>query len=587
MTKKTLSNLLQAARPTATTDRVSQGRRNFLRTATAGSAAAASLGLAACGGGTDNPPVAFEHGVASGDPLASAVILWTRVSTPSTADIPLTWQIATDANFAGIVASGSINATAASDYTAKVDATGLQAATSYFYRFLAFNSISSPVGRTRTTAAASATPASVRLAVFSCSNYPTGFFNVYAEAARRNDFDAIVHLGDYIYEYERGGFASGNAAALGRLSEPANEIVSLQDYRRRHAQYKTDVDSRALLALAPLIAVWDDHEFTNDAYMTGAENHQSATEGTFAARRAAAVQAYHEWMPTRVNAANPDIIYRSFNFGNLVSLHMLDTRIIGREQQLDYANFLTPTGVNAAAFTAAVGNPARQLLGTTQTAFLQNAMTQSAATWQVLGQQVLMGRMNIPAPILFEALQPGTGVSVSTYSQIATLAATNPAALTAQQRAILAQPSIPYNLDAWDGYAAARETVLGMARALNRNLVVLAGDTHNAWASDLMDISNNPIGVEFATSSVTSPGFEEFLPLENPATLAASLAQLIGPLVYTDTARRGYMLLTATSGECRADWIFVNTISSRTYTASVGQSLRTLPGAANRRVVPV
>ncbi|MFM9879478.1 MAG: alkaline phosphatase D family protein [Burkholderiaceae bacterium] len=589
MTHKTaLSNLLQARRPRPASENVSQGRRNFLRGATAGTAAAATLGLAACSGSEDLS-VAYDHGVASGDPLPNAVIVWTRITVPGTPDVNMTWQVATDAAFANIVSSGTVVATAARDYTVKADATGLQPATNYFYRFVSFNNVASPAGRTRTAAAATSAPASVRFAVFSCSNYPTGFFNVYAEAARRNDFDAILHLGDFIYEYERGGFASTNAATLGRLVEPANEIVSLADYRRRHAQYKTDPDSRALLALAPLIAVWDDHEFTNDAYMTGAENHQSTTEGSFAARRAVAVQAYHEWMPTRVNATNPDIIYRSFNFGNLVSLHMLDTRIIGRELQLDYNNFINPTtgALDAAGFTAAVSSPTRQLLGATQTTFLQNALTASTATWQVLGQQILMGRMNIPAPILFEALNPGTGVSVTTYSQLATRAVTNSPPLTPQEQAILAQPSIPYNLDAWDGYAAARETVLGTARALNRNLVVLAGDTHNAWASDLLDISNNQVGVEFATSSVTSPGFEEFLPNENPAVLGASLPQLIGPLVYTDTSRRGYMLLTATATECRADWIFVNTIASRTFTATVGRSLRTLPGAGNRRVVEV
>ena len=416
--------------------------------------------------------------------------------------------------------------------------------------------------------------------MFSCANYPAGYFNVYAEAARRSDLDATVHLGDYLYEYARGGYASANAEQLGRLVQPAGEILSLADYRARHAQYRTDPDLQALHAVAPMIAIWDDHEIANDTWANGAENHQSATEGSFATRKAAAMQAYHEWMPTR--NAQPELIYRSFQFGDLVALHMLDTRAIGREEQLDYNNYITASGIDAAGFTAAVGNPARQLMGSTQTQWLQQQMAASSATWQVLGQQVLMGRMNVPAPLLLHFNNPATGVSLSQYSALVAKAQTAPATLTPAEQAILAQPSIPYNLDAWDGYQAARETVLGTARSLGKNLVVLSGDTHNAWANELADMNGNAVGVEFATSSVSSPGFEEYLPKENPAMLAGAFQQLIKTLKYCDTARRGYMLLTATATECRADWVYVNTITSRNYTASTDKSLKVLAGASGR-----
>ncbi len=556
------------------------GRRRFVRQVALGAAAISGLALAGCGGNDDDPAVSFSHGVASGDPLSDRIMLWTRVTSGTTADVPVRWEVASDSTFATLVASGDATAAAARDYTVKVDAGGLAAGRTYYYRFRAYGT-TSVAGRTRTLPAAGV--AQVKLAVFSCANYPAGYFNVYAEAAKRSDFDATVHLGDYIYEYARDGYASTQAAALGRLSEPANEILSLADYRRRHAQYRSDTDLQALHAAAPMIAVWDDHEVANDTYLTGAENHQPATEGDFAVRKAAAIQAYHEWMPTR--SAQPALIYRSFDFGNLVALHMLDTRLIGRDKQLSYTDYFTATGLDAAAFTAAVGNPTRQLMGSTQTTWLQQQMAASTATWQVLGQQVLMARMNIPAPILLETLSPGTGVSVSQYAAIAGKAATAPATLTATEKAILAQPAIPYNLDAWDGYQAARETVLGMARGLDKNLVVLAGDTHNGWASDLLDASQRQVGVEFATSSVTSPGFEEYLPGENPATLAASLTQLIGPLQYCDTARRGYMVLTATATECRAEWTYVNTVTSRSYTAVTDKALKVLPGAANRKIV--
>jgi alkaline phosphatase D len=575
--KKPLTNLL--SRPV--TD--APGRRRFLHdvaTGAAGAVALSTVGVAGCGSDDDNPiAVNFSHGVASGDPLIDRVMLWTRTSAEDARDIPVRWEIATDTAFASIVASGEAAATAARDHIVKVDATGLRAGTTYFYRFRAYNSVS-PTGRTRTLPTGSV--AQVKLAVFSCSNYPAGYFNVYADAAKRNDLDATVHLGDYIYEYSATGYASANAVALGRVSDPSNEILTLTDYRKRYSQYRRDVDLQALHAAAPMIVVWDDHELANDAYATGAENHTPATEGDFALRKAAALQAYHEWMPTRVS--QPDVIYRSFDFGNLVSLHMLDTRVVGRDKQLDYSTYFKPTGFDSAAFVADVGNPTRQLLGTAQTTWLQQRMSASTATWQVLGQQVLMGRMNIPAPILAEAITPGSGVSLAQYSAIA---AKPPATLTATEQAILAQPSIPYNLDAWDGYAAARETVFATAKNLNKNLVVLAGDTHNAWASDLKDLVNAAIGVEFGTPSVTSPGFETFFPNDPPALVAGGLTQLIGPLEYADTARRGYMVITATPNECRADWVYVSTIASRTYTSVADKALRTLPGAANRKLVAV
>lgn len=559
-------------------------RRHFVRGAVVLSALGGSSLLSACGGGDDAPAVGFSHGVASGDPLSDRVILWTRVLAVDSSDkrdIPVRWEMASDAAFTSIVANGQALATAAADFTVKVDASGLQAGTRYWYRFKAYGATSA-AGRTKTLPGSSATQ--VKLAVFSCSNYPAGYFHAYADAAKREDLDAALHLGDYIYEYGRGGYASSKAASMGREVLPATEILALADYRARYAQYRSDADLQALHAAVPMIAVWDDHEFANDAYMTGADNHQSATEGDWAARKAAAMQAYHEWMPIRTGASR-ELIYRSFNFGSLLSLHMLDTRIVGRDKQLDYASYIGASGFNATAFATDIAKADRQLMGATQTAWLQQQMAASTATWQVLGQQVLMGRMNIPAPILFEANNPGSGVSVSAYAAIVAKAQTAPATLTATEKAILAQPSIPYNLDAWDGYAAARETVLATARQLNKNLVVLAGDTHNSWANDLQDLAGNQVGVEFATTSVSSPGFEEYLPGENPTVLAAALSQLIGPLQYCDTSRRGYLLLTATSAECRADFVYVSSVFERSYTATTGASWKVLPGSSQRKLI--
>jgi len=555
---------------------LADGRRGFLRGA--GAAALGSLALAACSSADDPPPVSFEHGVASGDPLADRVVLWTRITTPVERRVTVGWEVSPDAGFAAIVARGSVETHPGYDWTVKVDATGLTAGRRYWYRFLVGETVS-PVGRTRTLPAPGASR--VRLAVFSCSNFPAGYFHAYAEAARRDDLDAALHLGDYLYEYGRDGYASAGAQALGRLSEPPVELLTLAHYRRRHAQYRTDPDLQALSAAVPMIAVWDDHEIANDAWREGAQNHQP-DEGDYALRRAAALQAYHEWMPTRVIRA--DAIWRSFDFGGLVALHMLDTRIAGRDRPLDYAAYFGASGFDAAGFTAAVSAPQRQLLGAEQTTWLQQRLAASGATWQVLGQQVLMARMNIPAPILSNALFPGTGVTVAQYAAIAQKAQAAPATLSPQEQAILAQPAIPYNLDAWDGYAVARETVLATAAALDRNLVVLAGDTHNAWASDLIDAGGRRVGVEFATPSVSSPGFETVFPDEQPVVLAASLVQLIGPLRYADTARRGFMVVTATATECTCEWVYVSAVTARAYTASTSPTLRVRPGAAGRRI---
>ena len=461
-------------------------RREFLRGLALGAVAAGSVGLVGCGGGgsedDSSDDTTFAHGVASGDPLADRVVLWTRVSGTALEAVEVGWQVAADAAFGTIVASGTATTGPATDFTVKVDAAGLQPGLSYWYRFRAAG-VDSPVGRTRTLPAAGVQQ--VRLAVFSCASYPSGFFNAYAHAALREDLDAIVHLGDYLYEAERGGYGSINAVALGREVEPEGETVTLADYRTRYAQYRRDRDLQALHAAHPVIAVWDDHEVADDAWRDGAANHQANTEGAFAARKAAAIQAYHEWLPTRVEA--PERLWRGFDFGNLVSLHMLDTRLAGRDEQLDYGDYLGDLGLDGPAFTAAVDDPQRQLLGAEQTAWLQQRLAASTATWQVLGQQVLMARMSIPAPILFDVLAPGTGTSFSAYALLAANARLDPASLTPDEQAILAQASIPYNLDAWDGYGAARETVLEAARSRDHNLVVLAGDTHNAWASDLLD----------------------------------------------------------------------------------------------------
>lgn len=560
-------------------------RRQFIRNFAATTAAASTtLALSACGGAGIAPVYAtFEHGIASGDPLSDRVIIWTRV-TPSSnydgRDFELTWQVASDDQFTKIVKSGSIVTGASRDFTAKVDVSGLSANTVYFYRFN-FDSRLSPVGRTKTLPIGSVQQ--VKLAVVTCSNYPAGYFHVYAEVAKLTELDAVIHLGDYIYEYPRDGYASQDAASLNRQVEPKTEIVTLSDYRSRYAIYRGDADLQAVHAKHPFITVWDDHEFANDTWIGGAENHDPASEGPFSARRAAALQAYNEWMPIRLpDAAKNDRIYRSFDFGSLVALHMLDTRLIGRDKQLSYANYMGTNGAfDAVKFTTDMSNPARQLMGAEQTTWLQSQLAKSSATWQILGQQVLMARMNIPAPLVLGQ------ISFSDYTTLLGKAQLAPASLTVAEKTILAQPAIPYNLDAWDGYVVARETVFATAKNLDKNLIALAGDTHNTWASDLSDLSGNAIGVEFGVTSVTSPGFEEVFAKEDPAKVAAGLEQIVGRLVYAETKSRGFMIVTATPTETRSEWRYVNTVKAKTYSVVSGKTLKVLPGKANRKLLAV
>lgn len=564
-------------------------RRQFIRNVTVGAAAAtgaislvsfqslanpgpADASAQDLAGGASSP---FRHGVASGDPLADRVILWTRITPERPGPQTVMWEIAQDADFRLVRGAGVAITGPERDYTVKVDAVGLAPDTVYFYRFRTSMGFSR-TGRTRTLPAGPVEQ--VKLVVFSCSNYPAGYFHSYREAARVEGVHAAVHLGDYLYEYQRGGYASEDAAALGREVEPAHELLALDDYRQRHAQYRGDADLQALHAALPFICVWDDHELCNDACREGADNHDPDTEGDFFARRAAAMQAYHEWLPIR--APDPtDLlkIARSFDFGDLVSLHMLETRHIARDKQLSYGDYLSGDGsLDEARFARDLNDPTRQLIGEAQTAWLEESLIRSPARWQVLGQQVLMARMHVPAPVALDQL------GVSEYLALRDKAAITPTVLSGEERVQLASSTLPNNLDAWDGYPAARETVLGLARDLDKNLVVLAGDTHNAWASNLADSSGTPVGVEFATASVSSPGLEEYRTSEHPDALASGLIHLIDSLKFTETAHRGFMVVTATPFQCQAEWHFVSTVKSPAYRKIMGPRLRVLPGAGNR-----
>jgi alkaline phosphatase D len=589
-------------------------RRDLLKLGTYSAILITSSGLHGCNE-DDSDDNRFDHGVASGDPLEDSVVIWTRVTPGESQSVMVIWQVATDADFKNLVNEDFAEVDGERDFTVKVDVQGLESNRVYYYRFKA-GSVDSPVGRTKTLPSRSVDQ--VSLAVLSCSNYPAGYFNVYRELANTEGLDAIVHLGDYIYEYgrtdEKGdpAYASEDAATLGREVEPANELLSLSDYRARYAQYRSDPDLQAVHARHPFIVVWDDHEIANDAYVAGAENHDETTEGSFSERKQSAIQAFFEWLPLRPLTADAEgRIYRRFEFGNLVNLMMLDTRIIGRDLQLDYADYIDATTgeFDTESFTIDMSSSNRTLLGASQLAWLTDNMNQSTATWQVLGQQVLMMKMQLPAVTLTP--DPATPtVSLAEYGEIATAAVTyqtlvdngvdgtDPAALLAAgmteeqleiindpvRMAYLESPFIPYNLDAWDGYAYERELLLANAKAGQKNLISLAGDTHNAWAGRLTDRVGDSVGIEFATTSVSSPGLEEYLALETAEEargLEPGVTQLVSDLDYCNLRERGLLIVTFTPDQATAEWRFVDSIKRQDYllVADLGKTLTLATGS--------
>lgn len=534
-------------------------RRTLLAAAT-GSVLAACVPAAAVRRGD------FSHGVASGDPLADRVILWTRyLPADAASEVTLTWQVARDAGFSTVLRQGETTARATADYTVKVDAEGLQPGQSYFYRFLAGGSIS-PVGRTRTLPVGSV--AQYTLAVFSCANIGFGYFNAYRHAAERNDIDLVVHLGDYIYEYGLGRYPAARLRLAGRDMQPASELVALQDYRQRYASYRADPDLQQLHARHPMIAIWDDHEIADNAWADGATNH-AAGQGDWALRRKAALQAYYEWLPIR---GDPAVImgYRSFPIGTLADLIMLDTRLAGRSRQLGLpaalrdASAETVPAAALRAFLTALRDERRSLLGLKQEAWLQRQLEESTrrgARWQIIGQQVLVGAVTTPAA--FAEVTP----------------ASDSRREARRLRARLNPLGVPSSLDSWTGYPAARQRLLTAAQTAGDNVIFLAGDTHNAWAFALPGTAGGTAAVEFAAPSVTSPGAETGLSSDDMASLAQAMREASPGMLWCDLQHRGYLAVTLTPAAATARWLLLRDIRQRDLTLMAMPGLRVVSQA--------
>ncbi|WP_299678966.1 alkaline phosphatase [uncultured Tenacibaculum sp.] len=501
----------------------------------------------------------FDLGVASFDPTNSQVIIWTRYSTTNLS-AKLTWQLAKDKDFKDLVRQGEVETDASRDFTVAIEVKDLDENLKLYYRFVNVNDkTTSPTGETLTFGS---NTSEVKLVVASCSNYASGYFNVY-DAINKSDADVVVHLGDYIYEYGENTYGSF------RDPDPIGEIISIDDYRRRYRQYRSEKPLMDLHQKKPFICVWDDHEVTNDAYVDGAENHQ-ANEGDYEVRKRSALQVYSEYLPNTTNLTDNTIIYRKLQLGNVVDLLMLDTRIVGRDKQLDYANYTSAAGFDTVAFQQDWLNPSRTLLGAEQKTWFKNEIAGSSSAWQIIGQQVLMGKMLIPAELLSLFGTPQFQVALGELVQIKARLLQNDPTLT-QQEIARVKTVVPYNLDAWDGYFAEREEILATFK--DKKVVVLAGDTHNAWQTNLVTATGEKVGDEVATSSVSSPGFESFVGAQGAVQLGSALELLIDDLNFSNLVDRGFMKLTVTTGSVKTDWNYVDTVTETTYTTSIKNTL--------------
>jgi len=525
--------------------------------------------------------IAFNHGVASGDPLSNRVIIWTRVTPKNLTtqeNITISYEISKESNFLNLLRSGDVITNSETDFTVKIDVTDLEANSKYYYRFTS-NGIRSTTATMKTLPVGEVDE--IKMAICTCANYPNGYFNVYREIANNDELDVVVHLGDYIYEYgmldsfAEPAYATLRADEIGRRLPADNdtELFSLSDYRKRHALYKKDVDTQALHQRHSVVHIWDDHEVADNYYHDGANNHNEnpeVDEGEFELRRQAGMQAFFEWLPIRpFIEGNNETIYRSFDFGDLVSLHMLDTRSIGRDKQLDHFDYISSKGYDGAGLIRDVNDTSRFMLGEEQLSWLEGQIAASNAKWQVLGQQVIMAKMVIPAELIlhFGSLEGNFFKTLTELVALQTRKLAGDTTLTEEEENRLEQ-ELPYNLDAWDGYAPDRRRVYTAVKKDSKNLVVLAGDSHNSWGANLRDDSEDDVGVMFATTSITSPGAERFLKLEDNAQtfgIEALLVQLVKDLKYCNIVNRGFMLQTYTKKKVTNEWVYVNNIETRDY----------------------
>ncbi len=483
----------------------------------------------------------FTHNVASGEPGPDSMLLWTRyVPANGESIVRLDAEVALDQAFTRKVSGGSVRTGAYRDWTAKVTVDGLKPGTVYWYRFVGPDGGKSPVGRTKTLPEGNASR--FGLGVFSCSNLPNGWFNAYGHAAARDDLDLWLHVGDYVYEY--GNAAYAGKALPGRVLQPDHEMVALADYRLRFACYRTDPDLQRLHQMAPMVALWDDHESANDSYEYGAQNHQPAREGEWNPRRAAAMQAYREWLPIS------DEPWKAYPIGTLATLYRTESRLLARTRPADIDAAFKVANPDAAlsAFRDGVWqDSSATMLGSAQESWLAHAFKANARTsaWQLVGMATIIGRTVMPEAAI-DWLKPDA--SAGTVAKF-------------RNHIRAAKHGVPMWMDRWDGYPAARSRLLRAAQRADADLVILSGDSHNAWAYSLVE-DGKPAGVDLAGQAVTSAGMEGGMGAD-PRVVAQGFVTANPELRWADTSRRGYLMVEVTPQRVTGEWQFLRTIAER------------------------
>ncbi len=444
----------------------------------------------------------FYHGVSSGDPTQNEVILWTRITPSQIKEHEVKWKLSSDSLQNNILQLGTIKTDSLKDYTVKVLASNLKPNTYYWYSF-EYEGNESIIGRTKTLSENTNDP--INLIGISCNAYEGGYFNAFKVIGERKEkIDAVVHLGDYIYE----SFIPKYIKKADRVPLPKKELITLEDYRIRYAQYHLDSNLRLAHQMHPFINIWDDHEISNDSYKDGAGGHNPNKDGSYQERKSNAKQAFYEWLPIRDGKKH----YRSFNFGNTAELFMLDGRLEGRTKQEKPSDSL-------------YNSDNRAILGAKQMNWLIDGMAKSTSTWKIIGNPVLFSEFNF-SPVL---------------------------------------PDIDKReIDSWVGYPFERTKLISEIdnHAIN-NLIFLSGDTHSSWAIEIqnkVNLDKNPIAIEFGVPSISSENWDTSNPVDTVIQWEKEILELQENkhLKYVNLRNHGYTLLTLTKDFAKCTWYFID-----------------------------
>ncbi len=528
-------------------------------------ALAVGAGLAGAEGAAAQEAV-FAYGVAAGDPAADSLLIWTHAAGVAAGPVTVRWQVASDRAFRRIVAKGTATALPARDNTLKVEVEGLKPGRTYYYRFLADKTVS-PVGQARTLPVGKTDE--LVLISCCCAMYQGGYFNAYEAIAKLPRVDAVIHLGDYIYEVAGetpNDYGQPTGVQLNRLPQPRHACVTLDDYRKRFAQTRSDPQLQAAHARAAWICCWDDHDIANDDWKDGAQAHNPATDGSWTVRKQAAVQAFYEWSPIRDPGRGQSFfaINRSFDFGDLASFTMLETRLTARDALLTYGRDLPRLASgepDVAAFQKKLQNPDRRMIGPAQEAWLKGvlqASVESGKPWQILGSGVVLAQVSNP--------DLKAQMSAKAWDDLN-------AFITGYYKGALADMQarsaydLPFDLGSWDGYPAARTRLYAMIKSAQARAVVLSGDSHLAWVNDLHDHAGTRVGVEFGATAITSGGWGDSLPLGTP--LGEAFSKRNPEVAFMDVFQKGFVRLTLTRTEAKGELMGVSTVLDRSFESGV------------------